>query len=75
MANKWDGAYEPVQGAISYTSAGVMQYKNKGVQRARKALRRAQAQARDALTAPERRRKAARAAGFRRHSERIRAGK
>lgn len=48
---------------------------NKGVQRARKALKRAQAAARDALTSPERRRKVARAAGFRRHSDKVRAGK
>lgn len=75
MANKWDGAYDAVQGAITYTSAGVVRYKNKGVRRARKALKRAQAEARNALTSPERRRSAARKAGFPRHSDKVRAGK
>jgi hypothetical protein len=73
---RWNGAQPVNPGAVTRTlSNGRTSYLNKGVQRARRAARRLQGEARDALTAPERRRKTARAAGFRRHSDRIRAGK
>lgn len=61
---RWDGAYDAIQGAISYTSAGVVRYKNKGVQRARKAARRLQAEARNSITRPENRRQFARDHGY-----------
>lgn len=66
MANRWDGAYG---------QPGAKTNGNKGVQWARRGLRRAQAEARNRLTVPGKRRAAAKAAGFSRHSDRIRAEK
>ena len=70
---RWNGAYgQP--GSSGLNGRSTKTHGNKGVRAARKAAKRAQAEARNALTAPDRRRKAARAAGLSRHSDVIPGG-
>ncbi len=71
---RWNGAYgQP--GTSGPNGRTTKSNGNKGIMKAYRATKRAAAETRNKLTLPGRKRAAARAAGFRRHSDRIRAGK
>jgi hypothetical protein len=62
---RWNGDQIPQPGSVTRTgSDGRTRYVNKGVQRARKAARRLQAEARNSVTRPENRRQFARDHGY-----------
>lgn len=61
---RWNGDQIPQPGSVTRARSGGIQYVNKGVQRARRAARRENAETRNARTRPENRRQFARDHGY-----------